>query len=156
MSLKGSYYYVAKSRDLENVALYLNFDMIGSPNFARTYYIPKSRAEELIVDSAWVPFFRSRNIPVLPFDRSSRSDHYPFQVAGIPTVGLFTGNDEVKTDEKVVLFGGISGEILDPCYHSSCDTIANVDQQVLADVSDATAHAVLLFANRDNVDFLVV
>jgi hypothetical protein len=64
--------------------------MIGSPNFNRMYYTPIGPAEELIVKTAWIPVFESRNLSAILLDLSGRTDHYPFQLEGVPTGGLFT------------------------------------------------------------------
>jgi Zn-dependent M28 family amino/carboxypeptidase len=147
----GSHYYVTKSQNLDVIALYLNFDsMIGSPNFARMYYNTVGPAEELIAKTAWILFFESRNLSSTTVDPSESTDHYPFQLEGVPTGGLFSGAGANKTEEEAVLFGGTAGVALDPCYHDFCDTINNVNMQVLGELSDAAAQAVLLFANRNN------
>jgi Zn-dependent M28 family amino/carboxypeptidase len=154
MGLLGSYYYAMESQDLDDIALYLNFDMIGSPNFNRMYYTPIGPAEELIVETAWLPYFESRNLSAISLDLSGRTDHYPFQLEGVPTGGLFTGAKALKTEEEAALFGGTAGVALDHCYHRSCDTVDNVNMQVLEELSDAAAQAVLLFANRNNSDLM--
>jgi hypothetical protein len=36
-------------------------------------------------------------------------------------------------------FGGEAGAPHDPCYHKSCDTLANVDRESLGPMADAAA-----------------
>ena len=40
---------------------------------------------------------------------SGRSDYEAFVLAGIPSGGLFTGAEVLKTEEEVALFGGLAG-----------------------------------------------
>lgn len=55
-----------------------------------------------------------------------RSDHVPFERAGIAVGGLFTG----------------AGEPHDPCYHRACDDIDNVDMPILVQMARAAGGAV--------------
>jgi aminopeptidase S len=62
--------------------------------------------------------------PNAPQERlEGNSDHASFEVRGIPTGGIFTG--------------------LDDCYHQACDTLRNVDRDVLALSTRATEGALL-------------
>ena len=66
----------------------------------------------------------------LPFkgtDFSGRSDYGPFIAVGIPSGGLFTGAEGIKTADEAALWGGTAGQPYDPCYHLACDTFANVN-----------------------------
>ena len=72
---------------------------------------------------------------------SGRSDYQAFIEAGIPASGLFTGADDVKTEEEVALFGGTAGIPLDPNYHTAADDLDNVDRHVLEINSRAIAYA---------------
>jgi hypothetical protein len=65
---------------------------------------------------------------------------------GIPAGGLFTGAEEIKTEEQEEIWGGTAGEQFDPCYHLACDTIDNVDLHALEVNSDLIAFAMLRFA----------
>jgi Zn-dependent M28 family amino/carboxypeptidase len=155
INLDGSYYYVdnLEQEELNKIELYLNFDGIASPNFARTYYLPKSQKEAIVAEK-WTEYFEDQGLTILPFDRTSRSDHYSFQTAGVTVGGLFAGNDEIKTLEQAELFGGREGVILDPCYHRPCDSIDNINAVVLEELAHAAAHAVFIFGNRDNSDLV--
>ena len=53
---------------------------------------------------------------------SGRSDYEAFILAGIPSGGLFTGAEVIKTEEQEAIWGGTAGEQFDPCYHLACDT----------------------------------
>ena len=75
-----------------------------------------------------------------------RSDYQAFIEAGIPSGGLFTGAEEVKTAQQAAIWGGTVGEQFDPCYHLACDTFANNDDHALDVNSDLIAFAQLTFA----------
>ena len=78
-----------------------------------------------------------------------RSDYGPFIAVGIPAGGLFTGAEGIKTEEQAGNYGGTADEAYDVCYHAECDTIENVDLQGLDEMTDAAAHAVMVFATID-------
>jgi Zn-dependent M28 family amino/carboxypeptidase len=75
-----------------------------------------------------------------------RSDYGPFIEVGIPAGGLFTGAEGIKTAAQAAIYGGTAGLAFDPCYHLACDTIANVNDTALDQMSDATVHATIAFA----------
>jgi Zn-dependent M28 family amino/carboxypeptidase len=77
---------------------------------------------------------------------SGRSDYQAFIEAGIPSGGLFTGAEVVKTEEQAGIWGGTAGEQFDPCYHEACDTLDNVNRHALEVNSDLIAFAQLTFA----------
>ena len=68
---------------------------------------------------------------------------------GIPAGGLFTGAEGVKTAAQAATYGGTAGQQYDPCYHLACDTFANNSDTALDQMSDAAAHAVLLYSKRN-------
>lgn len=155
--LLGSTAYVAglSAADRARIALYLNFDMIGSPNPGYFVYDgdnsdnvgagegPSGSAE---IEKTFERFFAQRGIALRGTDFDGRSDYGPFIEAGIPSGGLFTGAEGLKTAEEAALWGGTAGAAYDPCYHQRCDTIANVDLTALDVNSDAVAYAVLQYA----------
>src|SRR5262249_27272936 len=59
------------------------------------------------------------------------SDDASFSQKGIPTVGLYTGASGRKPENEAQLFGGSAGHPYDPCYHRACDTVANINRDVL-------------------------
>jgi Zn-dependent M28 family amino/carboxypeptidase len=84
----------------------------------------------------------------IPFD--GRSDYVAFTDAGIPAGGIFTGAEEKKTEEQQALYGGTVGEQLAPRYHEACDTIANLNLQVLGEMKEAAADVLFQLANTPN------
>ena len=156
-SLVGSTYYVANlpQADRDKIALYLNFDMIGSPNHVFFIYDgddsdavgnPAGPAGSAEIEKTFEAYFRMRGIPFKGTDFSGRSDYGPFIAVGIPSGGLFTGAEGIKTAEEAVLWGGTAGLAYDPCYHQACDTYANNNDYALDVNSDAVAFATLQYA----------
>ena len=62
---------------------------------------------------------------------------------------LFTGAEGRKTAEQAAIYGGTAEAPYDPCYHLACDTYDNNSDTGLDQMSDAVAHAVLLFSKRN-------
>ena len=156
-SLIGSTYYVDQlsfEQQLD-IALYLNFDMIGSPNYFRGVYDgddsdgvgagpgPYGSAQ---IEALFTGYFDSRSLPSEGTDFSGRSDYGPFIAVGIPAGGLFTGAEGIKTPEQAALYGGTAGIAYDPCYHAACDNLGNVNRTVLDQNADAVAFAVGRYA----------
>ena len=152
--LIGSTYYVSQlsSRDIKNIALNLNFDMVGSPNFVRFVYDGNGSNTPLagpngsaVVENVFLDYF-GQGLPSEATAFDGRSDYGPFIAVGIPAGGLFTGAEGIKTPQQVAVYGGTAGVAYDPCYHQACDTFANNSNTALDQMSDAAAHAVLTFA----------
>jgi Zn-dependent M28 family amino/carboxypeptidase len=153
--LIGSQFYVdsLSAGEKKDIAAYLNFDMIGSPNFVRFVYDGDGSAfgvkgpnGSAHIEDTFVDFFASQGLESEPTQFDGRSDYDAFVAAGIPAGGLFTGAEGVKTPEQAETYGGVAGESYDPCYHQACDTYDNVSLEGLDQMSDAVAHAVLTYA----------
>lgn len=141
LGLLGSRAYAKDLDSPDELAGVLNFDMVGSPNFARFVYAGDGR-----IESAFESWFRDHDLAVEEIELEDRSDHAPFEALGIPVGGLFTGADEPKTAAEAKLFGGRAGLAHDPCYHQACDTLANVNRRVLGQMADAAAAVALVLA----------
>ncbi|MFF2370306.1 M28 family metallopeptidase [Agromyces sp. NPDC058110] len=140
--------------ELDKIALYMNFDMVASPNYIYMVYDANQSSWPAPVD---VPpgseaierlFERYYTAVKAPYDDaefSGRSDYEAFILAGIPSGGLFTGAEVVKTEQQAAIWGGTAGAQYDPCYHLVCDTIANIDKKALYTNLGAVATAVLEF-----------
>jgi Zn-dependent M28 family amino/carboxypeptidase len=139
----------------DKIALYLNFDMVGSPNHVFFIYDgddsdgvgagagPDGSAA---IEKTFERFYDSKGIPFKGTDFSGRSDYGAFIANGIPSGGLFTGAEGVKTAQEAAIWGGTAGQQYDPCYHLACDTFANNNDYALDINSDAIAYAVLQYA----------
>jgi len=163
-NLVGSTYYVNNltEEEIDQITLYLNFDMIGSPN--HVFFIYDGDDSDAVgagpgpVGSAQIEklfewYFSQVGQPFKGTDFSGRSDYGPFIAAGIPAGGLFTGAEGIKTAEEAVLWGGTAGVAYDPCYHQACDTYDNINLDALAVNADAVAFAVLQYAmNTEDIN----
>ncbi|MFP5345895.1 MAG: M20/M25/M40 family metallo-hydrolase [Actinomycetes bacterium] len=129
--LLGSTQYVESLSEEErgSIALYLNFDMVGSPNYFRGVYDgdasqPGSVAPpegSAAIEHLFDSYFTSRSLPFEDATFDARSDYQAFITAGIPAGGLFTGAEVEKTEEQVARYGGVVAPF-DPCYHKACDS----------------------------------
>jgi Zn-dependent M28 family amino/carboxypeptidase len=155
--LVGSTAYVEELSDaeLDRIALYLNFDMIGSPNYVQMVYDADESTFEApvaippgstAIEDLFESFYTLRNEPYDDSEFSGRSDYQAFIENGIPSGGLFTGAEEIKTAAQQAIWGGTVGAQFDPCYHQACDTFANNSDHALDVNSDSVAFSVLTFA----------
>ncbi|MFD4030918.1 M28 family metallopeptidase [Streptomyces sp. NPDC058637] len=140
LGLVGSKYYVNNLASTERAKLagYLNFDMIGSPNAGYFVY-----DDDPVIEQTFKNYFAGLSVPTeIETEGDGRSDHAPFKSAGVPVGGLFTGASNTKSSAQAQKWGGTAGQAFDRCYHSSCDTTANIDDTALNRNSDAVAHAI--------------
>ena len=136
----------------DRIALYMNYDMIGSPNYIQTVYDADQSTFEAPVaipdgSTAIEDLYESYYTMVgEPYDDSGfdgRSDYQAFIENDIPSGGLFTGAEEIKTAQQQAIWGGTTGAPFDPCYHLACDTFANNNAHALTVNSDLVAFAQL-------------
>ncbi|MFC5147260.1 M28 family metallopeptidase [Streptomyces aureoversilis] len=140
LGMRGSNHYVNQLPAAERgkIDAYLNFDMIGSPNPGYFVYGYDQNLKALFEN-----WFAAKNIATeIDTEGDGRSDHAPFQRVGIPVGGLFSGADYRKTAAQAQKWGGTAGQPFDRCYHSSCDTSANISDKALDTNTDAIASAV--------------
>ncbi|WP_330475268.1 M28 family metallopeptidase [Terrabacter sp. C0L_2] len=161
-NLVGSTYYVntLPQAELDRIALYLNFDMIGSPNHVFFIYdgddsdgvgAGPGPAGSAQIEKTFEAYFTSRGLSFKGTDFSGRSDYGAFIANGVPSGGLFTGAEGIKTPEEAAIWGGTAGQAYDPCYHQACDTYANNNDTALAENSDAVAYATLSYGMSTNL-----
>ena len=160
--LVGSTYYVNNlaQEEVDDIALYLNFDMIGSPNHVFFIYDgddsdgvgagpgPEGSAQ---IEQVFEQYYTEQGLPFKGTDFSGRSDYGPFIAVGIPAGGLFTGAEGIKTAEEAALWGGTAGDQYDPCYHLACDTFDNINLGAFDVNTDAVAYATLQFAMNTEI-----
>jgi aminopeptidase S len=158
--LNGSTSYVGSlsEQDRGAIALYLNLDMLASPNAG--YFVqggasgrgsrsgpPGSAAvgrvlmEEMAATGVTAELF--------PFEGDS--DYAPFVDADIPAGGVLAGDAGTKTSEQAQAWGGQAGQDFDRCYHSPCDRVDTLDQAALDDFTDAIAGTLARFATSTEV-----
>jgi Zn-dependent M28 family amino/carboxypeptidase len=158
LNLVGSTFYVnnLSAAELGRIALNLNFDMLGSPNFVRFVYDgdgssggPVGPQGSGAIEQTFLDYFARQGLATEPTSFDGRSDYGPFIAVGIPAGGLFSGAEVLKTAAQAQVYGGTAGVAYDPCYHQACDTFANNSNTSLDQLSDAAAHATLLFSKRN-------
>lgn len=118
LGLLGSSHYVEElsPAELENIDAYLNLDMVASPNAA-----PFAYGDPEIIDT-FGEAFAGRGLELIPDALGGRSDHAPFEDAGVRVAGLFSGAEGTKSAAEVRTYGG-SATSYDACYHRACDTL---------------------------------
>ncbi len=157
LGLHGSTYWVNQLTPEErpNIKLYLNFDMVASPNYVRFVYdgdgseggnagpTGSGTIEEFFVD-----YFGDKDLATDPTNLAGNSDYRPFMVAGIPVGGLFTGAGGIKTEEQAAVYGGVAGEPYDPYYHTENDTTDNINSEVEKQMLKAIAASVQHYSEQ--------
>lgn len=157
VGLLGSDQYVEglTQAERDKIRVYLNFDMVASPNYAYKLYdgddsdatgFPAGPPGSAQIEDQLEAFFTSRGLATVGTDFDGRSDYGPFIAAGIPAGGIFTGAEGIKTAAEAALFGGTAGVAYDVCYHQACDTIANPNLTALDVNADAIADSTARFA----------
>ena len=155
--LIGSTRYVAglSDPDRQKISLYLNLDMVGSPNAAYLAYDGDNSDNEgagpgpegsATIEHVLLEQLASTGVTGEGTDFDGRSDYGPFIAAGIPAGGLFTGAEEVKTPEQAQRWGGTAGQPYDRCYHQACDRLDGIDRTALDRNTDAVAGTIGRFA----------
>ncbi len=150
------------------VKLYLNFDMIGSPNpvyfvydgdLSDTMDDPANAYDENFlppfgtadVEKTFNKFYESHELKTAPSALSKRSDYAGFADYGIAFGGLFTGAEVAKTEEQVAIWGGTAGEAYDKCYHQTCDDTTNIQSETFTYNAKALAYTGTMYAMRDEL-----
>jgi Zn-dependent M28 family amino/carboxypeptidase len=116
----------ARARDA--IEAYVNFDMLGSPNALVKVYDRDDDLERAVRAAIPGP---EREASLL-----DASDHAPFEDAGIPIGGIFTGASE----------RGRRPGPADDCYHRSCDTLRHMDVDRARRMTEAADRVLLALA----------
>jgi len=159
VGMLGSEYYVEhlkKTGELSKVALYLNFDMLGSPNYIRGIFTGANMNDGLTskltpddvalvqsgstrISELFTDYFTTQKLPFEMEGLSGRTDFESFVRGAIPSGGMDTGADFKKTIEERSKYGGMAQTPHDPCYHSKCDTVDNINTKVLEENTKSIA-----------------
>ncbi|CAN5686310.1 M28 family metallopeptidase [soil metagenome] len=144
---------------LRDIALYLNFDMLASPNPGYFTYdgdqsmpprrdTPQPRVPEGAagIERALVAFLKTAGKTAQDTSFDGRSDYDGFTKAGIPSGGLFAGAEEDMTTDQAALWGGNAGKPFDPNYHQATDTLEHIDQTALGIQGSGVGYVVGLYA----------
>ncbi|HEX6485335.1 MAG TPA: M28 family peptidase [Nocardioidaceae bacterium] len=167
LGLVGSTHYVedlAASGGLRDVAMYLNFDMIGSSNYVRLVYdgdnssFPEGgQAMEGpdgsgAIEKVFHDYFASRDLAAEETPLDGRSDYRAFVTHGVPVGGLFSGAEGSKTEPEASAFGGEPFAPYEPCYHRACDELDQVNMRAVGEMSHAVSHAVARLAATSSLE----
>ncbi len=154
----GSRYYVEDlaendSEALEDIAAYLNVDMVASPNPVIGVYdatdtdagleVPEGSVEVMEV---FTDYFDARRQPWVATTWNMNSDQVAFLREEVAVGGVFTGDNGRKTPRQARLFGGVAGQPHDPNYDHPGDDLGNVDLAALNTMTDAVTHAATALA----------
>lgn len=155
--LLGSYHYIkqinSSDTELAKIRAYLNFDMIASPNYIYGIYDGDGNAFNLtgpagsdVLEEDFEKFYKKNKVNSVPTEFSGRSDYAAFIQNGIPSGGIFTGAEALKTEEEAKLFGGQAGVAYDVNYHKAGDDIKNLDHGAYLLNTKAIANSVAKYA----------
>jgi Zn-dependent M28 family amino/carboxypeptidase len=153
---------------IQDYLINLNYDMLGSPNYMFGIY--DGRTARNTTPSAALPgsnkitalyrdWFIQQNLPWDYTDFSGRSDYGPFLAEGIVAGGLFSGADDMKTQEQRDRYdkilgqgmGGVPGITHDPCYHRACDSIQNINVFAYEKMIQAAAYVLEFLGRQDDL-----
>ncbi|CCN36606.1 putative Aminopeptidase Y (Arg Lys Leu preference) [Vibrio nigripulchritudo SO65] len=158
----------ARYNELNNVKLYLNFDMIGSPNYIygvmdgdlsdtkdspdNAYtgdFTPPFGTSD--IEAQFIEFFGNNGEKTVPQALSKRSDYAGFADWGVAFGGLFTGAEKLKSAEEVGDFGGDIDVAYDKCYHRACDDSTNVSHKALFMNTKALTYVTTYYAMSEEL-----
>lgn len=144
---------------LNDIALYLNFDMLGSPNAGFFTYDGDQSAspsrdvapDEVPAGSAGIERILAGYLNLAgrrPADMplSAGTDYSPFLVGGVPIGGMTTGASQQKSNTQARVWGGTPGAPFDPNYHGARDTVDNINSDALGVMGSGVAFAVGSYA----------
>lgn len=153
-------YVFGMDRDqLNDIALYLDFTMLGSPNAGfftddgdqsgppgpgvSAADVPEGSAgiERTLAGYLNLAGKRAADMPL-----DTRADYHPFMVAGVPIGGLTTGASQTKTTVQARLWGGQAGVPYDPNFQGPRDTVDNINRDALAVMGSGVGFAVGSYA----------
>ena len=161
LGLLGSNNYVQSLNveALKDIALYLNFDMVGSPNPGYFTYdgdqstapkdgegVPRVPEGSAGIERTFVAFLKGAGKPPEDTSFNGRSDYDGFTQSGVPAGGLFSGADDKKSVAQAERWGGQADEPFDPNYHKATDTLEHVDRTALEINGGGVAYVVGLYA----------
>ncbi|WP_067430346.1 M28 family metallopeptidase [Nocardioides jensenii] len=149
LGLLGSTHYVdsLSATQVDDLAAYFNFDMLGSPNPG--YFVYDDDANGTALRDSLTALYDEAGIESDHIDVDGRSDHAAFMQRDIPTAGTFSGAEGQMTSAQAAKWGGQAGSAFDPCYHAACDDIDNVDTAALDLNTDLIADTLWAWADHD-------
>jgi Zn-dependent M28 family amino/carboxypeptidase len=160
-ALSGASKYVRGLDDehLDDIALYLEADMIGSSNAGYfTYDGDQSGQANPAIPVGAVPagsagiermlagYLNLAGVRPADIQLARNTDYNAFLSAGVPVGGLTTGASQRKTQAQARLWGGRAGVPFDPDFRTPRDNVDGIDRQALSVMGSALAFAVGTYA----------
>jgi aminopeptidase S len=153
--MQGSADYVdsLSAVDRARIQVYLNADMVASPNAG--YFVQGGVGDETSLsgphgsaEAARVLADQLTATGVVPrtIEFDGESDFAAFIDAGIPSGGVLTGDEDEMTIGEAAQWHGQAGVDFDRCYHQACDGIGNINRVALDRYLDALAGTTSRFA----------
>ncbi|MGZ5393894.1 MAG: M28 family peptidase [Mycobacterium sp.] len=160
-SLQGATKYIRglEAGALDEIALYLNLEMIGSPNAGYFTYdgdqsgqlnpeipldtIPEGSAG---IERTLAAYLNGAGARPADMPLTRYTDYSAFLTAGVPVGGVTAGASQRKTEVQARLWGGRAGVPYDPNYRTPRDTVDNIDRNALSVMGAAAAFAVGTYA----------
>ena len=139
--------------DRSKIKLYLNVDMVASPNGG--YFVQGGKggdseaagpAGSAMIGRVLADQLTKAGVTDPKLIEFVGDDESPFIDAGIPVGGAENGDEERKTATEAKAWGGQARERYDRCYHDACDDIDNVNRDVLEHYLRALAGTLAYFA----------
>ncbi len=161
LGLLGSKNYVQSLNidALKDIALYLNFDMLGSPNPGYFTYdgdqstkpndndgVPRVPEGSAGIERTLAAYLEGAGKPPEDTSFDGRSDYDGFTQSGVPAGGIFSGAEEKKSVAQAERWGGQADEPFDPNYHKATDTLDHIDRTALQINGGGVAYAVGFYA----------
>ncbi|MFV1366021.1 M28 family peptidase [Mycolicibacterium elephantis] len=154
-----SYLRELSAEQLSQIALYLDFDMIGSSNAGYFTYdgdqsaqpnpdIPAHAVPEgsAGIERTLAGYLYSAGVRPADMPLSRITDYNAFLSVGVPIGGLTAGSSQRKSEAQARLWGGHAGIAFDPNYRTRRDTVDNINRDALAVMGSAAAFAVATYA----------
>jgi aminopeptidase S len=139
--------------DRKKIKLYLNVDMVASPNGGYFVQGGEGNDEEEAGPAGSATIARVLADQLVQTGVASPEviefvvdDESPFIEAGISVGGAENGDEEEKTRSQAKAWGGQAGEVYDRCCDVACDRIDNVNRDVLNHYLRALAGTLAHFA----------
>lgn len=140
---------------LNDIALYLDFDVLGSPNAGYFTFdgdqsgqpSPGISAESVPVGSGGLErtlagFINLAGMRPAEMPLTLGAGYGPFLIAGVPIGGISTGTTQRKNALQAKLWGGQPNVAFDPARGSAGDTVDGLNRAALAITGPAVAFAV--------------
>jgi Zn-dependent M28 family amino/carboxypeptidase len=145
---------------LKDIALYLNFDMLASPNPGYFTYdgdqsapptasVPRVPEGSAGIERLLAGYLDGAGKEPRDTGFDGRSDYDGFTQAGIPAGGLFAGAEDKKSADEAKIWGGAADEPFDPNYHKSSDTFDKLDRTALDIQGKGVAYAIGVYAQDE-------